>query len=50
MLQGQVQTAAPLDVARLTIRQTPPPFPPSTRAVDLLSTVSRGRWNFGRPG
>lgn len=39
MLQGEAQTAAPLDVARLTVRQTPPPFPPSTKTVDLLSTV-----------
>ena len=48
MLQGEVQTAAPLDAARLTIRQMPPPFPPNTRAVDLLSTVvQRDGGNFG---
>jgi hypothetical protein len=48
MLEGEVQTAAPLDVARLTIRRTPPPFPASTRSVDLLSTVvQRDGGTFG---
>ena len=39
MLEGEVQTLVPLDVARLTITKTPPPFPASTKNVDLLSTI-----------
>lgn len=47
LLQGEVQTTAPLDVARLTVTKTPS-VPQITRTTDLLSTiVQRNGGNFG---
>lgn len=48
LLEGEVQTAAPLDTAKLTVRRVPPPFPADTRTIDLLSTVvQRDGGHFG---
>jgi hypothetical protein len=47
MLQGEVETLAPLDVARLTVTQIPG-FPPLKKTSDLLSTIiQRDGGNFG---
>ncbi|MEP6921915.1 MAG: hypothetical protein ABI967_12380, partial [bacterium] len=47
LLEGDVQTLAPLDVARLTVTKTPG-FPAITNTADLLSTiVQRDGGNFG---